>query len=295
MGKRHRTKRARIEERDSEPVRSVADNVVPLRPVVVEPVPGVHIWRSFDAADINPVLNDPSVLPSISIPGITSLDIAPLLSNPVNVLLMTEGGGIIFAQQEPGIYEVHTNFLPTHRGRHAIRASLAAYRWMFCRTDCMVLQTKVPAFNKGAELFCKIVGATREFDRKGVWPTADGLCDMSFWSLSYEDWVRQTKELLASGHAFHERLESERKRHGVETPQHSDEECHDRYVGACVEMVYAGQPAKAVVIYNRWAAFSGYGAISLIARAPLIIDIGEALLQVSDHDFKVIKFKEAVN
>lgn len=248
--------------------------------------------RSFSASDINPILNELSVFPLISVPGIETIDASGLLADPRNVLLMAEGGGVLFCQQEPGIYEVHTNFLPEHRGRNAIRASLEAYRWMFTHTDCMVLQTRVPAFNKAAEKFCHLVGATKEFERVAIWPTKDGPVDMSFWSYRYDDWVRKTPALSVSGHNFHRRLNEEFERHGVdpEARKHPDEECHDRFVGVCAETIYGGQPEKAVVLYNRWARFSGYGTITMISRAPVtLIDIGDALIQVENDNFKVIK------
>lgn len=257
----------------------------------LEPVP--VLARTFDPGDVNPILNHPEVLPLITVPGIETIDVKPLITDPRNVFLLTKGGCIAFCIQEPGLYEVHTNFLPEHRGRNAIRASLAAYRWMFTHTDCMALQTRVPAFNKAAARFCAIVGATREFERKAVWPAKDGPVDMSFWSLRYEDWVRKTPTLDVPGHAFHARLEAERIRHGVQNPLHADDDAHDHYVGACVETVYGGQPEKAVALYNRWAVFAGYGVIALVARSPLVMDIGDALLQIGDGDFKVIKFKEA--
>src|SRR5580692_37957 len=105
------------------------------------------IRRSFDASDINPILNDPTVFESIKLPGMKlgELDVTAVVENPVNVLLIAEGGGIIFGQSEPGIYDVHTAFLENHRGYAAIKASLEAYRWMFTHTDCMILQTRVPA------------------------------------------------------------------------------------------------------------------------------------------------------
>lgn len=251
------------------------------------------IRRSFDAAEINPILNDPSVFDAIKLPGMApEIDVAPIISNPNNVLLMAEGGGIMFIQIEPGIYEVHTSFLEKYRGSNAIKASLEAYRWMFTHTDCMILQTKVPAFNRGADKFCRIVGATKDFERKSIWLTDKGPVDMSYWTLRYEDWLRKTPALMASGKVFHARLEDEFARHGADDENHPDEDCHDLHVGVCVEMIYAGQPEKAIVLYNRWAAFAGYGLISLIAKAPMLIDIGSAILQVTNDSFKVIKIKE---
>lgn len=251
------------------------------------------IRRSFDASEINPILNDPSVFEAIKLPGMErDLDVSPILRNTNNVLLMGQGGGIIFAQQEPGIYEVHTSFLEKHRGRNAIKSSLEAYRWMFTHTDCMILQTKVPEFNKAADKFCRIVGAIKDFERKGVWQTEVGAVGMSYWTLKYEDWLRKTPSLMDSGRVFHRRLDEERDRLGFPDDSHPDEDCHDLYVGVCAEMIYAGQPEKAVVLYNRWAKFSGYGLINLVSRSPLLIDIGTSLLQVQNDSFKVIQCRQ---
>lgn len=246
------------------------------------------IRRSLDASDINVILNDPEVFRWIKIPGVTSLDVTEQIANPANVLLMADGGGIIFFQQEPGIYEVHTSFLKERRGRYALDASLAAYRWMFTHTDCMILQTKVPAFNKMAARFCAMVGAVKDFERERVWPTEDGMVGLSYWSLKYEDWIRKTTSLMESGRAFHMRLDEECRRLGAAEEQHADEDAHDLYVGACAETIYAGQPEKAIVLYNRWARFAGYQQIKLLSLRPLLIDIGTAVLKVGNGNFEVI-------
>lgn len=246
------------------------------------------VTRSFDAIEINKVFNDETVFPLVSVPNSPAIDVAPIIADHRNFLLMCEGGGVLFAWQEAGIYEVHTAFLEAHRGRNAIRSSLAAYRWMFTHTDCAELLTRVPKINPAAEAFCKLVGATHEFDRKNIWQTKDGLADMSFWSLRYDDWVRKTPSLMKSGKAFHDRLIEERKRLGHAEPLHDDEDCHDLHVGACAEMIYGGQMDKGVALYNRWARFSGYGMISLVAHNPAIINVGDSLLQITGDTFKVI-------
>lgn len=252
------------------------------------------IRRSFDAAEINPILNDPAILPIISVPGLETIDVSPLVADTNNILLMADGGGMLFCQHEPGVYEVHTNFLPEYRGRNAIRESLAAYRWMFTRTDCMILLTRAPVPNRAANKFCRIVGATLEFQRKNAWPTSGENVDLNFYALRYDDWLRQTPNLMNSGQAFHDRLEQERVRLNHSVPIHPDEDCHNLHVGACAEMIYGGQPEKAVVLYNRWARFVGYNCykpISLVSRSPLLIDIAQALLLVSENNFKVIQWR----
>jgi hypothetical protein len=254
------------------------------------------IRRSFDASDINPILNEGRIFESIKLPGMKpgDIDVSPVINNPLNVLLMAQGGGIVFAQQEPGIYDVHTAFLKPARkedrsGPHIRNVCLSAYRWMFLSTDAMVLQTRIPAFNRAAIIFAPLVGWRFEFERKGVWPTDDGAADMSYFSMRYEEWVRKDEGVVEAGRDFHKRLDAEFARHRIAFENHADEECHDRYVGACAQMILAGQPEKATVLYNRWARFSGYAPISLVSRSPLLVDIGTALLMVENDNFKVIQ------
>lgn len=262
----------------------------------VTPEP-IRLRRSFDAAEINAIINDPSVLPNVALPGMDSIDMAPVIADGRNIFLMADGGVIVFCWCEPGTYEVHTNFLKPERGAHSQRgpyiqnACLAAYRWMFVHTDCLVLLTRIPAFNRAAAIFAPLLGWVRQFERKAVWPTNDGPVDVSFWSLFYNDWVRKTPDLMATGRAFHARLDQEFVRHGVTEPQHADEDCHDLHVGACAEMIFGGQIEKAVSLYNVWARFSGYGQIGLVSREPAVLDIGNALLQIGDGNFKVILVK----
>jgi hypothetical protein len=257
------------------------------------------IRRSFNASDINPILNDPYVFESIKLPGMKpgDVDASAIIENPNNVLLMAERGGIIFGQLEPGIYDVHTAFLKPERksdgaGPHIRNACLTAYRWMFTHTDCMILQTKIPAFNRAAIIFAPLLGWRFEFERKGVWPTDDGNIDMSFFSLNYENWVRKDETLVKIGQAFHLRLDEEFIRRGVLPDSHPDEECHDRYVGACAQMIFGGQPEKAIVLYNRWARFAGYGQITMTNRSPLTIDIGTAILSLTGEDFEVVSCRQ---
>lgn len=252
------------------------------------------VRRSFDAGEINPILNDPSVFKYAAAKGIERLEVTALLEDQRNILLMAEGGGILFLWHDHNTYEVHTNFLrPSktvgrERGPYVKNVCLAAYWWMFTHTDCMALLTKIPHHNRGALIFSPLVGWVPEFERKAVWETVDGeLVDMTFCAIRYDDWVRKTPGLIQVGKAFHDKLSQEFIRLGAEEKPHPDEDCHDLHVGACAEMIFGGQMQKAVALYNRWAHFAGYGFISLVAD-PTIIDIGTALLKISGDDFKVL-------
>lgn len=258
---------------------------------------GRLVRRSYDASEINPILNDPSVFKYAAIDGMTSLDVSDIVADHRNVLLMAQRGGIIFCQNEPGSYEVHTNFLKAEKGNsgaggghsEAGNACLAAYRWMFTHTDCVELLTRIPAHNRAATVFSPLLGWVKEFERKNAWPSvSDGVVDMAFCALRYDDWVRKTPALMQSGRDFHRRLEEEFTRHGKTEEQHPDEDCHDLHVGACIEMILGGQLDKAVALYNRWARFAGYGQIAAVSHDPPVIDIGNALLQITGDTFKAV-------
>jgi hypothetical protein len=121
MGKRkhrhmHRTNGAEVLEVRSEPVISPALEPIPPPPETVE--------RTFDADLVNRLLNHPTIFPSITIPGREGpLDCSELVADPHNVFMIAPGGSVAFVRDEPGIYEVHTNFLPEYRGRNALRCS----------------------------------------------------------------------------------------------------------------------------------------------------------------------------
>lgn len=235
------------------------------------------------------------MFPSVAIPGVDRIDVSAIIGDPRNILLMAEGGGVLFCQDELGHYEVHTQFLPTFRGRHAIRASLEAYRWMFTHTECMRLFTRVPVPNRAAAFAARVVGFEFKFERQSVWPTPDGAVAMKYLDMSYDVWLkRNAAVLIESGRAFHRRLDDECTRLGHPDQGHPDEDCHDLAVGACAETIYGGQPEKAIILYNRWARFAGYGQIAQVARSPLIIDIGTAVLMIEDQTFKVVKCRSAV-
>src|ERR1035441_1827281 len=60
------------------------------------------VVRSFDAEAINKVFNDPAVFPLIAAPGSAPIDVTPLLQDQRNVLLVSEGRGVLFIWQEAG-------------------------------------------------------------------------------------------------------------------------------------------------------------------------------------------------
>jgi hypothetical protein len=242
--------------------------------------------RAFEAARINEIINDPNVHPFIAERGTGPLDMAPLLEDRRNVLLMEERqrGGILFHWLDGGLYEAHTSFLPQARGPTALNFARDAISWMMTHTDCIELVTKVPVFNGAAVAFAVAAGMISDFERPDAWNGPDGVCYVRYYSLSYQGWMAHAPGNGECGSSLHKILERAGSHvdHGIDLAH----ECH---VGASILTAQAGQLDKAVVFYNRWARRAGYAPVRIVAKDPPIIDIGNALILIGQGDVEVLK------
>jgi hypothetical protein len=239
----------------------------------------LSVTRDLHVERLNAVVNDPSVRPWVGAPG-GALDMTAAVADPRNVLLMGEGGGFLFVQHEPGIYEIHSQFVQGARGRNVLQAAADAQFWMFTRTDCERIVTRVPDGNVAAEALTRRHGGEFMFHRDNAWLGSSGLVGCRYYAKTYEQWVRGEDRLIVIGHEFHERLEAAKIAKGATTVIHEDDEAHDRYVGATCEMIRRGLIDKGIALYNRWARLAGYETIALIAVNPPVIDIRDALIAV---------------
>lgn len=235
--------------------------------------------RSFDAGFFNSVMNHPDVRPHIG-PGPKVLDVSAFVADANNVALANEHGGFLFHRYAPGIYEVHTQFLPSGRGKQALESAQYAAFWMFTQTDCMEILTKIQADNRPAIKLTVAMGFDflYEHDRP-EWG------QVKYYRLDYHRWVNRCTYLPEKGRWFHERLEALR---GF-GPGHEDDAAHDRYVGATVVMIQAGNTAKAIHTYSRWAQLSGYCPLKVVGTDPLVLDVGDGLIAVENGTFTVPK------
>lgn len=151
------------------------------------------VERSFDAWAINSIINHPDVFPFVSLPGMGNIDLAEVIANPRNVLLMAEGGGLIFQDQGGGQYEVHIQFLPEVRGGKALQASREAASWMFTNTDCEIITARVPSGNFAASAMARKVGLRFQYIDRDAWRNAGGLIPVSWYALTKPDWQSQRK------------------------------------------------------------------------------------------------------
>lgn len=252
---------------------------IPAQPLTVD--------RQFNAQALNAVVNHPDVRPWVGA-GSFELDLSSVVADPANVLLMNEHGGCLFERVGAGLYEVHTQFVPEGRGPGALQAVRDALHWMFTRTDAVEIQTKVPVNNLPALALVKSIGGELHFYRDNAWQTDSGMVGVNYYVQTIDAWAGKADTAKAAGEWFHDKLEAAKAASEAGSPVHDDDEAHDRYVGATIEMVLNGQLEKGLWFYNRWARFAGYASVALIAENPPVIDIQDAILAVRPNDFEVL-------
>jgi hypothetical protein len=236
------------------------------------------IRRTLDGAFLNEVANDPAVRPWVGAADAERIDLTRICADPANHAFVTDHGGFILHRQEPGLYEVHTLFLPSGRGAHAKAAAKEMLQRMFVETDCVEIQTKLPANNPAAAGLARMCDFEDRFTRKAVWPTSSGRCDVTFAALPIQRWALRSDAALAAGREFHDMLETAKEAHGSAREVHPDDDAHDHAAGAAALMARAGQGPKAAAFYNRWARLAGYQPIVLISERPVVVDVVDAVL-----------------
>lgn len=240
--------------------------------------------RTLDGAFLSLVANDPCVRPWLG--GEGPIDLGPVAEDPANVVLESETGGFVLQKLDAGLYEAHSIFLP--KSREAPKLAQDGFRYMFTATDCLEIVSKVPANNRRAHGLARWCGLQETFRRARAWNGHD----VSYRSLTFDRWKARDPELRGHGEWFHSLLDAAKARGGSNLPVHADDEAHDRAVGAAVLMIRAGNAAKAVWTYNRWAVFAGYSNIRMISQNPVLLDVGDAI--VDRAEVLMVKRGEAV-
>lgn len=238
----------------------------------------IQIARETDASRINALINLPEVRPWIA-PGDQPVDVTANVQNPHNILLMGEHGGIMFLKLQDGIYECHTQVHPKARGQWTDELTAACAEWMFLRTSCWDIMTRVPEGHVAAKAAATRRGMRYEFTRPKECLFRDRMVDVDIYSFRLQDWIGQAEFLERTGQQFHDLLHEAAERYGVNVPAHEDDPNHNRYVGAAVEMARHGLTRKAVLWYNRWALASRHKPITLQKEGdPAIIRIDSGFL-----------------
>jgi hypothetical protein len=245
------------------------------------PLPARRLRRTLDPSFLNRVVNDASVRPWVTLGGAGALDVSPLVASPANIALVGDHGGFILERHEPGVYELHTQFLPAGRGPAVYEAAAEGLRHMMAATDCSEIVTRVPACNRAAEAGARRGGFRPIFTRDNAWTGPDGSpCAVTYYRLDVDDWREQDPTLPAVGEWFHQQLDAAMDAGKVARPPHPEDPAHDRAAGASVLMLKAGNAAKGVYTYNKWARLAGYSPIRLLSLNPVVVDLSDGGITV---------------
>lgn len=237
--------------------------------------------RTMDHEFLEKLANDPEVRPLMGGDMAVPIQLAGLISRPGNYAFVNRDGGFVVQLLAPMLYECHTIFKPTDVDvRGMLRLLWEAQEFMFVETDCMDICTKVPEENTRADALADRAHFVEKFSRKGV----------SYRNLSLDAWADAcSTRLQAEGAWFHDRIFAAKLEAEVTEPPHVDDPNHDLHVGLASLMVKAGNVAKGVDTYNRWAVQAGYALSTVLWNQPVVIHTGDAVIAVRNGNMEILR------
>lgn len=246
------------------------------------------IRRTQAAVFLNGVANHPDVRPYLGHPDSPEpLDLSPLVENPANIALEADGGGWLLHALLPGVYELHTFFLPEARGKPYFRQAREALRLVFTTTDALEILTRCPDDNPGARMAAALTGFRERGRREGTWNVGTpSECGVSHQAFTLDDWQARDHVIAGVGSEALEAIGDARARLAPDEPIPPLDDWLARLVGAAVLMVRGGHAAKAVGVFNRTAAFAGFPTI--VALRDDVLDIAGAIVHVKPDGFGVL-------
>lgn len=240
---------------------------------------GVAVERAGNAERANAIANDPMVRPYIADAAGGEIDLGPQVAKPENVLLLGDHGAMLFLGYGGGdIAEAHTMVLPSRPEGWSERFLRSCGRWMFTHTSRWEILTRIPQPLEAARRLAQKIDMQFAWRvDHPQWPYLGERVSMEVWSIRLETWLAAQAGFEARGEWLHERLAAEAKRLGIQEPAHANDPVHNIYAGIACEMGLAGQIAKGVGFYNRWALASRHKPIaveSVGGREEVVFDIG---------------------
>lgn len=247
----------------------------------------VKLQPDTDAAKINELINHPGVYEVIRGTVTEALDMSALVGKAPHVVMTCDHAGMIFICHQPGMYELHSVFLPQQDRVKSMAWARDVFDWMFTHTDACEIITKCPQTNPAAKMAAIKNGFLFEWLTRPLWPSDDFLVPFYVYSLRIERWAQRATHMQALGHSFHDALHSQYADKGMDIVTHAEDLLHDQYVGIAVAMMV--NPFKAADFYNRWAVMNGYAKMFIEELQPLIINITESRLRLGpDQTFEVL-------
>lgn len=243
------------------------------------------VTRTFSAKLFNSIANDPQVRPWLG-GGSAQLDLSGLVKNVSNFAFqLGETGGFVVCPIFGQTYEVHTLFAPGDRDHAAIVTFMhQCIEWMFCRTEAVELVCRVPEGHLGAE-WLSTKGGFECIGKQQDWDAGKSARLKRLW---VENWAKNSTSAAVSGREFHELLAAAKEQADSKLPEHPDDVVHDSVVGAALLMARHGRWLKGTNMYNHWAAIAGYAQVQVVSEAPLVVDVGDALVEIGDDGLEVL-------
>lgn len=146
------------------------------------------IAQPANADFINAVVNDPSVADWVRGPITGALDLAPLLSDRRNHVLVGRYGFSVFRESFRHLYDWHAAVLPQGRGRWALGAARASLDWLFSRTNAVAVVASIPAPNRPARHVVAALGFTLITVMPSAWPMPNGRVPLMIYCLCRKQW-----------------------------------------------------------------------------------------------------------
>ena len=243
------------------------------------------IRRTLDPGFLTAVANHAQVRPHIG--GEGPIELGPLIADPANIAIEAEHGGWLLLRHEAGVFELHTLFLPEGRGEGYFEAAREALTFVFTASEAREIVTRIPASSRREAFAAARCGFVERFTRARAFAGPRGLEAVFYRALSLDAWMFAEPACGQAGRAFHAQLEAAKAAAGSEREAHPDDPAHDAAAGAAALMVRAGNAKKGVWAYNRWARLAGYQPIALLSESPLLIDVGDGVVQVVNGKMEV--------
>jgi hypothetical protein len=143
------------------------------------------IRRSPDAELHNRILNDPAITGHF---GPAMKDLTPLFAEPGAYVLLDNGGdaACVFEWSAPRIWQSHTYFLPSARGKRGIETGKAFIRQMF-DDGAKMLWGQTPLANRQARMFNRLIGAVAD----GIERNPAMGCDIEYFIVERDAWLHR--------------------------------------------------------------------------------------------------------
>ena len=201
------------------------------------------IWECGDVEWMNSVLNHPAVRPYIGSPEKGALDIRKSVGDPNVYLVAGEHAFEIAVRLMTGVFEVHSNCLPSGRGEWMVNFLHAAAQWLYCNTEAYEIVTFIPERHLPAKAVAIRGGLMPEFVADQPYEHRGRAGSATVHSCRIQDWAAKAPEMVEIGRA-----------HSIHWKHLSEGRL--RYTGVLYRMMLGGQTKKGVNLYNRWVLAS---------------------------------------